>query len=169
MSYDVDYCLRDYKDRIPLSNVVSDEEPKTFVCVGYNSVENRSVHGDRFCHCIKSSMDIDDECNADRRDLLDTIRVLSAALSFDEQLRVAVGLTDEGMNDKNLVLAVGGEIGEDEPQEKHADVEFECENCGKVSTAKQNGMYTRLWPECPFCEASMVSCSPINPLPSRDV
>ena len=90
-------CPRGRNDCVPLNNVVSDEEPLSFVCVGYNDGSSRQVEQDRFTHCWKNAA-IDERGHWDRRDLIDTAAVMMTALSVDENIRVSEGLTDDEMN-----------------------------------------------------------------------
>jgi hypothetical protein len=97
-----DQCQRRDRDCSPISNVVSDEEPKSFICVGYNRPEDRHVKQDRFTVCWKNEV-VDERGHWDRRDILDTISVLSQALSIDENIRVSEGMTDDQMNEAELL------------------------------------------------------------------
>lgn len=90
-------CPRGRDDGMPLSNQVSDCGG-SFLCVGYNRPQDRAVPGDRFTHCWKNSA-VDERGHWDRRDLLDTVMVMTHALSQDENIRVAEGMTDEQMNE----------------------------------------------------------------------
>ena len=47
-------CPRKLTNCTPLSNLVSDETPITFVCVGNSTPESRSNPNDKFRHCFKS-------------------------------------------------------------------------------------------------------------------
>ena len=98
-------CPRCRKDCVPLSNVVADDivngAPASFICVGYNDGKDRVVKGDQFTHCWKNE-EVDLRSHWDRRDLLDTVSVMSQALAIDENIRVGEGLTDDQMNEANL-------------------------------------------------------------------
>ena len=113
MAYDETRCPRAICPTkcCPLANVVSDgsEGDKTFVCAGYNAQHDRSVKQDRFRHCTRTNDGIDIIQDMDRRDMLDTIYVLSRALSLDECHRVSLGgATDEDLNEMDLVVLERG-------------------------------------------------------------
>lgn len=95
-------CLRCRADCTPLANLSADGEGESFVCVGYNRVEDRAVASDRFTLCWKNSA-IDERGHWDRRDLIDTMSVIAQALSTDENIRVSNNFTDEDMNSVNLL------------------------------------------------------------------
>jgi len=90
-------CLRGREDCTPLSNLSSDDDECSFICVGYNKKDTREVEQDRFTLCWKNNV-IDERGHWDRRDLLDTQSVIAQALSTDENIRVNENETDEGMN-----------------------------------------------------------------------
>ena len=90
-------CPRERSDCMPLQNVVSDTEPRTFVCVGYNKPEDRTVAHDRFTMCWKNA-EINDLSHWDKRDLLDTQSCIASALSIDENIRIGHGFTEEEMD-----------------------------------------------------------------------
>lgn len=90
-------CPRGRDDCMPLSSQMADDG-SSFLCVGYNRPQDRVVPGDRFTHCWKNSA-VDERGHWDRRDLLDTVMVMTHALSQDENIRVAEGMTDEQMNE----------------------------------------------------------------------
>lgn len=99
-------CPRGRADCRPLQNVIADEfapsgDPASFVCCGYNKPDTRQVTGDRFTLCWKNEA-VDERGHWDRRDILDTLSVLSTALSIDENIRVFEGMTDEEMNASDL-------------------------------------------------------------------
>lgn len=73
------------------------EGDASFVCVGYNRPENRTVAADRFTLCWQNAA-VDERGHWDRRDLLDTLSVLAQALSTDENIRVSSGMPDDEMN-----------------------------------------------------------------------
>ena len=90
-------CFRCRNDCTPLANISSDESLSSFICVGYNRKEDRTVESDRFTFCWKNKT-IDERSHWDRRDLLDTSSVILQALSTDENIRVSEGVTDDEMN-----------------------------------------------------------------------
>ena len=47
-------CPRKLTNCTPLSNLVSDDSPITFVCIGSSTPESRSNPNDKFRHCFKS-------------------------------------------------------------------------------------------------------------------
>ena len=95
-------CPRCRKDCVPLSNIISDEEPRSFICVGYNNGKDRVVKGDRFTHCWKNEV-TDERGHWDKRDLIDTVSVMSQALSIDENIRVGHDMNEDQMNDADLI------------------------------------------------------------------
>lgn len=95
-------CMRCRTDCTPLANLSADEAGGSFVCVGYNRPEDRTVPGDRFTLCWKNDA-VDERGHWDRRDLLDTLSVIGQALSTDENIRVNSGMTDDEMNAALLV------------------------------------------------------------------
>lgn len=76
-----DTCLRGYEDCEPLAQIASDCGT-SFICCGENDGSTRQVEQDRFRVCWKNE-DIDEESDWDERDLINTISVLSGALSVD--------------------------------------------------------------------------------------
>lgn len=116
MSFDHPNCFRGHSDREPLSNTASDTHEEdgvgqTYTCVGYLPKNRRGVHQDRFCYCCKSNDGVDIAIGADRRDLLSTVRVISNALMYDENIRVYENdATDQEMNDMDLVAIMRGEL-----------------------------------------------------------
>lgn len=75
--YDVDACY-------PLSQIESDEKPVTFICCGMSNSSTRSVDTDKYRVCFKSVYT--DTCyDYDIIDIVDTISVLSRALSCDRE------------------------------------------------------------------------------------
>lgn len=94
-------CPRGRTDCVPLSNQISCCGT-SFICVGYNSPEDRGVDGDRFTHCWKNDA-VDERGHWDRRDLIDTVMVMTQALSIDENIRVSEGMTDDEMNECEFV------------------------------------------------------------------
>ena len=100
-------CFRCRTDCVPAANLASDEPalgetPKSFVCVGFNRKEDRSVQADRFTLCWKNSA-VDERGHWDKRDLLDTMSVIAQALSTDENIRVNEGLDEDGMQQVNML------------------------------------------------------------------
>jgi hypothetical protein len=95
-------CLRCLKDCTPLANLSSDEQAKSFVCVGLNHPQSRTVPQDRFTLCWKNNV-IDERGHWDKRDLLDTASVILQALSTDENIRVNQGVEESGMQQINFI------------------------------------------------------------------
>lgn len=95
-------CLRCREDCTPAANVSADGEGNSFVCVGWNSPQDRSVASDRFTLCWKNNA-VDERGHWDKRDLLDTMSVIAQALSTDENIRVNEGLDEVGMQQVNLL------------------------------------------------------------------
>jgi hypothetical protein len=93
-------CPRGRDDCTPLANLMADDQG-SFICVGYNQPEHREVTGDRFTHCWKNDV-TDERGHWDRRDLIDTISVMSQALSIDENIRTNNGWSDDQMNEQNF-------------------------------------------------------------------
>lgn len=73
----------------PLSQTVSDCK-SSFICVGYNDESTRKVEQDVFCHCWKNS-EVDEYGNWDKRDIIDTVAVMTTALSIDANYEAAEG------------------------------------------------------------------------------
>lgn len=80
-------CPRGRSDCHPLSQIVSDEKPRSFICCGHNDGSTRELPQDRFRLCWKNQM-IDEIGDWDERDIKDTISVLSQALSIDENIKL---------------------------------------------------------------------------------
>lgn len=95
-------CLRCRTDCTPVANVASDEEAKSFVCVGFNRKEDRAIPQDRFTLCWKNKA-VDERGHWDKRDLLDTMSVIAQALSTDENIRVNNNFTEADMQQINLL------------------------------------------------------------------
>lgn len=95
-------CLRGRGDCTPVANLSSDDEAKSFVCVGFNRKEDRAIPQDRFTLCWKNKV-IDERGHWDKRDLLDTMSVISQALSTDENIRVSNGFTESDMQQVALL------------------------------------------------------------------
>lgn len=97
-----DRCMRCRTDCTPLANLSSDDAAQSFICVGYNRPQDRVVPSDRFTLCWKNNA-VDERGHWDRRDLLDTLSVISQALSTDENIRVNSGMSDDEMNKAQLL------------------------------------------------------------------
>ena len=95
-------CLRCRKDCVPLANLSSDTDAKSFVCVGANAVKSRTVPQDRFTLCWKNDL-IDERGHWDKRDLLDTMSVIAQALSTDENIRVSNGFSEHDMQQVDML------------------------------------------------------------------
>lgn len=95
-------CFRCKDNCTPAANISADQEGTSFICVGFNRPEDRSLKQDRFTFCWKNSA-IDDLSHWDKRDLLDTMSVISQALSIDENIRVNNNFTEEDMQEVNLI------------------------------------------------------------------
>lgn len=95
-------CLRCRQDCTPLANVSADGDGKSFVCVGLNRKEDRSVPADRFTLCWKNDV-VDERGHWDKRDLLDTMSVIAQALSTDENIRVSNGFTESDMQQVDML------------------------------------------------------------------
>lgn len=85
MLYTPEKCLRGRTDCLPLSQIESDMEPKTFVCCGENDGSSRSEPQDQYRLCIKgcggqSGYDTMQDC--DRRDLSHQLSVIAWALGI---------------------------------------------------------------------------------------
>lgn len=92
-------CMRQLR-AMPLQNIIA-TSGESFICVGYNHPKERAVPQDRFCHCWKNAS-IDQHSHWDRRDLLDTVAMMSSALSVDENIRVGEKMTEAQMNKADL-------------------------------------------------------------------
>ena len=95
-------CLRCRTDCTPAANVSASGDGKSFVCVGWNRPQDRTVPGDRFTLCWKNST-IDERGHWDKRDLLDTMSVIAQALSVDENIRVSNGFSESDMQQVNFL------------------------------------------------------------------
>ena len=108
-------CTRGLENCEAIANIVSDDQfpqdLKSFFCVGYNDKSTRGVHQDRFRQCwfTCNGTDRDDMSDNDRRDFINMIAVIGCALSIDENIRVHDGLTDEQMNDADLIATMRDE------------------------------------------------------------
>ena len=80
-----DKCMRGKNDCSPLSNIVSDDDDNghSFICVGENNPETRTVKEDIYTLCTKTEY-VDDICNLDYRDIVDQVSVMARALSVIE-------------------------------------------------------------------------------------
>lgn len=99
-------CFRCRTDCTPAANLSADEptpghEPESFVCVGWNRPQDRTVPQDRFTLCWKNSA-VDERGHWDKRDLLDTLSVISQALSTDENIRVSNNFTEKDMQEVEM-------------------------------------------------------------------
>ena len=79
-------CPRGLDTCVPLDNIISDEEPRSFICVGYNDGSDRVVEQDYMTLCTVNEA-IDDRAHVDRYDLLDQMSVIATSLSTDEHCR----------------------------------------------------------------------------------
>ena len=100
-------CWRCRTDCTPAANLSADAPgrdgtPASFVCVGWNRLQDRTVPADRFTLCWKNGA-VDERGHWDKRDLLDTMSVISQALSTDENVRVNAGLDETGMQQVNML------------------------------------------------------------------
>lgn len=95
-------CLRCRADCVPLANLSSDTEQKSFVCVGLNRKEDRAIPQDRFTLCWKNGA-VDERGHWDKRDLLDTMSVIAQALSTDENIRVNNDFTELDMQQVDML------------------------------------------------------------------
>ena len=101
-------CFRCRTDCTPAANLSASQQadengmPVSFVCVGWNRPQDRTVLADRFTLCWKSRA-IDERGHWDKRDLLDTLSVIAQALSTDENVRINAGLDEAGMQQVCLV------------------------------------------------------------------
>lgn len=95
-------CLRCRKDCVPLANLSSDTEQKSFVCVGLNKKESRTILQDRFTLCWKNTA-VDERGHWDKRDLLDTMSVIAQAISTDENIRVNNNFTELDMQQVDML------------------------------------------------------------------
>ena len=81
-----DECPRGLDSCSPLSQVVSDSEPRTFCCCGISDIDTRKIPEDKFRHCWVSET-VDEIGDYDECDIKDTIWVLAQALSIQERLK----------------------------------------------------------------------------------
>ena len=79
-----DSCPKGLCDCSPLAQIVSDDGV-SFICSGHNDGTNRVINADRFRVCFKNDQ-IDDMTDFDDRDMIDTISVMSQALSADANM-----------------------------------------------------------------------------------
>ena len=96
-------CFRNRTDCTPVANLCTEVDANDFICVGWNSPESRAIQSDRFTLCWKNDV-IDERGHWDKRDLLDTMSVISQALSIDENVRVNEGIDELTMQQVNMVL-----------------------------------------------------------------
>ena len=95
-------CIRKLRAS-PLQNIIA-TSGESFICVGYNHPKERQVPQDRFCHCWKNNS-ADEHGHWDRRDLIDTVAVMTTALSIDENILVPEKMTEAQMNKADLTAA----------------------------------------------------------------
>ena len=97
-------CLRCRADCTPLANLSADgsQPPESFICVGLNKPESRTLPQDRFTLCWRNKA-FDERGHWDKCDLLDTMSVISQALSTDENIRVNESFTEVDMQAVNFV------------------------------------------------------------------
>lgn len=102
MPFNEETCPRCLNNCTPLADVISDSAV-SFVCVGANRPEDRTMKQDRFTLCWKNDV-IDERGHWDKRDLLDTASVITQALSLDENIRVNMGnVTEEVMQETRFL------------------------------------------------------------------
>lgn len=80
-----DKCLRNLEDCEPYAQFQSDEDG-SFICMGKNDGTEVKFKQDEFRFCWKNES-VDECSDMDRRDILDTISILSQGLSMDENIR----------------------------------------------------------------------------------
>lgn len=103
-------CPRGMTTCVPLQNILSTEDgPKSFICCGYNDPETRKVIADRFTLCWKNDA-VDERGHWDRRDMLDTIAMMTTALSIDENIRVYGGMSEDEMHRRAKSVFSGEDI-----------------------------------------------------------
>lgn len=100
-------CWRCRTDCTPAANLSAtlpgpDGAPSSFVCVGWNRPQDRTVPADRFTLCWKNGV-VDERGHWDKRDLLDTMSVIAQALSTDENVRVNEGMDESEMQQVNML------------------------------------------------------------------
>lgn len=98
-------CYRCRTDCTPVANLSADGEsevPVSFVCIGFNRAQDRTVPADRFTLCWKNKA-IDERGHWDKRDLMDTMSVIAQALSTDENIRVSNGFSEHDMQQVNML------------------------------------------------------------------
>lgn len=100
-------CFRCRTDCVPVSNLSADEpahdgSAASFVCVGFNRKEDRTVPADRFTLCWKNK-EVDERGHWDKRDLLDTMSVIAQALSTDENIRVSNRFSEHDMQQVDML------------------------------------------------------------------
>ena len=100
-------CFRCRADCVPVANLAADEpaadgSAASFVCVGFNRKEDRTVPADRFTLCWKNKA-VDERGHWDKRDLLDTMSVIAQALSTDENIRASNGFSEHDMQQVDML------------------------------------------------------------------
>ncbi|MBX9762845.1 MAG: hypothetical protein K2Y24_07435 [Pseudomonadaceae bacterium] len=133
-------CMRQLR-AMPLQNIIA-TSGESFICVGYNHPKERQVPQDRFCHCWKNNS-ADEHGHWDRRDLIDTVSVMSTALSVDENIRVAEQMTEAQMNKADLT-AGGAE------EDDYIDVDPASAAIAYALQAEEPLEFLRLWNEGSF-------------------
>lgn len=133
-------CMRQLR-AMPLQNIIA-TSGESFICVGYNHPKERQVPQDRFCHCWKNNS-ADEHGHWDRRDLIDTVSVMSTALSIDENIRVAEQMTEAQMNKADLTA--GGTEEDD-----YIDVNPASAAIAYALQAEEPLEFLRLWNEGSF-------------------
>lgn len=98
------HCFRCRTDCVPVANLSADGAmpPASFVCVGYNRPQDRTVPEDRFTLCWKNNA-VDERGHWDRRDLTDTLSVIAQALSTDENIRVSNNMSEIELQQANML------------------------------------------------------------------
>jgi len=135
-------CLRHLR-ALPLQNIIA-TSGESFICVGYNHPKERQVPQDRFCHCWKNNS-ADEHGHWDRRDLIDTVAVMTTALSIDENIRVSEKMTEAQMNREDLT-ATGPE------PEEYLDVDPASAAIAFALKIEEPMEFLRLWNKGAFDE-----------------
>jgi len=86
--------MRGRKDCRPIANIVSDEEPLTFICCGENDGKTREYQQDKYRICIKDRCSYGTRQDVDKRDIIDEMSVLAQALSVIENTELNTESTD---------------------------------------------------------------------------
>lgn len=133
-------CLRQLR-ALPLQNIIA-TSGESFICVGYNHPKERQVPQDRFCHCWKNNS-ADEHGHWDRRDLIDTVAVMTTALSIDENIRVNEKMTEVQMNKADLTAAA-------EEADEFIDFDPAAAAIGYALQTEEPLEFLRLWNEGNF-------------------